>query len=265
MTEAFSESKLEGEQREAFQVSHEIIQVAQNVFGQCEVTVKREHRSKTQIASIAICSRLINHSLAVLALTKAGFANQAEIVSRSAFEELVNLSYICAHNVEKSDDLADRYILYVKMTGALYSKKLAKVTAPEVAKKADDLRAEFKEKYPKGREDDWSGKLIATKAKEGKMELLYNTLYLRFGHQSHGSPVTFARYKNSDNSFDVFDYFIGASKRDILAGLATTPSLLVIGSIRLSNAFGLPSVVPKFAGLSEKIDQLVNDYYASWN
>jgi hypothetical protein len=265
VAEEFSASELESEHLEAFRIFDTIVHNSLGVFRRCEDSVSREHRTKTQIASIAICSRLINHSMAVLSLTKSGLSSQAEIVSRSVFEELVNLSYICAHQTMKSDDLAERYILYVKMTGALYRKKLAHITTPDVAKKSEALRAEFKNKYPGERDDDWSGKKIAEKAREGKMELLYQTLYLRYGHQSHGSPVAYVRYKNSKNESDVFDYFVGSSKRDIFAGLATTPSLLVLGSIRLANAFGLPSAVPDFKGLTERIGDLVNEYYASWN
>jgi hypothetical protein len=249
-------------------LSDSITSAAIGIFERCELEIPRNKRTKVQIVAIAIASRMINHTIAIQSLTKLGYANQAEIIARSVFEELVNLSYVCVNNILPAEDLAERYIRYCTMTSALYGKKLSRAAvkiSEEVKRKAEELKIEFKNRYPGKRDDDWSGKRIEEKAESGKMELLYHSLYLRMCHQSHGSPIAFEKQKNHENEFDIFDYQIGPSERDIYAGLLTSPRLLVIGCVRLATVFGLPSVVSQFSAQEDEFSQLVDTYYAEGN
>ena len=102
---------------DVFDLTDEVIALADQLFKSCDSSVSRQQRTSIQTASIAIFSRIVTHAQAANLLMRSGFGVQATLVSRSSFEDLVNLFYINKNAKTDAATLADRFVKFPMMKG----------------------------------------------------------------------------------------------------------------------------------------------------
>jgi len=151
-----------------------------------------------EIAVSILFVRALRKMKATKCLCWEGLSDDAAELARGMIEILFNLLLITkSGNPEKQAELYLNYFHIVREKLIKTLRKYPVFLGPIDAKKAEiaeqiKTSAELHRKdYPK--KDDWSGMTIKDKAKELRMEKLYDILYSRFSEISHGNIGGLAR------------------------------------------------------------------------
>lgn len=146
---------------------------------------------------LSLYTRAANNLFAASILLETGFGVQATTITRSLFEDMVNITYFLAapDREETFEGLAKRYVDYAEIEPFLLQIKLHENVEeyeldPEVLEEYRARIRNFSEKY-NGQTTDWSGLKIYMKAKKAGNDVaqMYYVSYPEFCWSAHGGPT----------------------------------------------------------------------------
>ena len=236
-----------------FEFVDDILEFSLSVLRICESSDQTNGTKYSFRVSFLVYIRAYNSALAAYELLKSGFAYHGVMICRSLFEDLVNLKYLNAADVEKR---ADRYIAFRGLKQAraikLYRRLVGKENLPEEMKETFDLaRKVFEEKFPDGEWlGDWSGTSLDKKAEAVNMLKDYVFVASQLSSYLHGGPEGVdAGIRGISNGKQ--QHLIGPRTDGTLEAMITMAVYLLLATGEMVNKYDLIDKKEKFAELNK--------------
>jgi hypothetical protein len=258
--------EVKAELRKALTAEYELIddllEFTLSVLRRCESSDLTNGTKYSFHVSLIIFIRAYNSALAAYELLKSGFAFHGVIICRSLFEDLVNLKYLNAAEVEKR---ADRYIAFRGLKEArvikLYRRLVGEDNLPEKMKETFELtRKGFKEKFPDGEWlGDWSGTTLDKKAEAVNMLKDYVIVASQLSSYLHGGPEGVdAGMRGISNGKQ--QHLIGPRTDGTLEAMITMAGYLLLATGEMVNKFDLTDIKEKLAELNKTCTDSFSKY-----